>query len=265
MARHQHIISIILLASIALSGCASNGSAVPQQEAVVASTQASDQRDPIESFNRAMWTLNWDYLDTWVLRPVTKLYVAVAPQFVRTGLLNMMLNLEEPASIVNNLLQGRGTDAATTAVRFTVNSSIGLLGTIDVAKSMGLDRQDEEFGEVLEAYGVGQGPFLMLPIKGPADGRNMFGDAVDSSYLLLNALSTPANILRMGVVIVETRATLMSQESMLNNAIDPYSLVKDIYFQKETLKRTEHLSDEQLDAEMEEEFGDDIDALLDDL
>lgn len=105
----------------------------------------------------------------------------------------------------------------------------------------------------------------MLPIKGPADGRNMFGDAVDSSYLLLNALSTPANILRMGVVIVETRATLMSQESMLNNAIDPYSLVKDIYFQKETLKRTEHLSDEQLDAEMEEEFGDDIDALLDDL
>ncbi len=225
----------------------------------------ADERDPFESVNRKLWNFNWDTLDKYILRPVTVIYVDWIPQGVRTGLLNMALNLEEPIFSVNNALQGHFKDAGISLSRFLINSSVGVLGVMDVAETWDLSRKDEEFGEVLGNYGVGQGPFLMFPARGPTDLRNMVGDAVDSSYLLLDLLSTPANIARMGIVVLETRASLRSQESMLENAVDPYSLVKDIYWQKEELKFTEHLSQEELDALEDDQYEEDIDAMLEDL
>lgn len=251
------IFLLVILTSV-FSGCASTK--YTDTDTVV----VNDPKDPIEPVNRILWDFNWEILDQYLLRPVTVIYIRLIPQGMRTGVHNVALNLEEPVSVVNNLLQGHVSDAGVSLSRFAINSTVGLLGAIDVAASFDLTRQDEEFGEVLAAHGAAQGPFLMLPAKGPSDMRNLVGDWVDSSYLLLDAISTPVNLVRFGVKVLEGRALLMSQEGMLDNAVDPYSLVKDIYWQKEILKQTEHLSIEEQDALMEEEFEEDIDAMLED-
>ena len=259
----------ITLASISLfvfAGCATTET--PQsteQQQVTNNAVFVDERDPFEPINRGIWDFNWNILDRLFLKPAATAYAKGIPQGVRTGLMNVALNLEEPVSSVNNLLQGHVVDAGTSLTRFVVNSSVGLLGFFDVADSWGLERHDEQFGEVLATYGVSRGPFLMLPVRGPSDGRNLFGDWVDSSYLLLDSISVPVNIFRLAIVTLETRAAVLSQQSLFDNSIDSYSLIKDLYYQKEAQKQSEHLSDEELDAQFDDEFDEDIDAMLDDL
>lgn len=247
---------LLLLPMLVLVGCASNKAVDEQQQAY------SDPRDPLESVNRSIWDFNWEVLDKHILRPTTVAYVEYMPNFARKGLYNAALNLEEPASTLNNLLQGQVGDSATSLGRFLINSTIGLLGTIDVASSMGLERKDEEFGEVLGVWGVDNGPFLMLPAMGPSDVRNTAGDIVDSSYFALDSLNIYFSVLRAGIVALETRATLMQQEQLLDGAVDPYALVKDIYFQNEAKKVNE--GEEVAPTAEEQELEDDIDAYLDD-
>jgi len=248
---------LVLLPVLLVVGCASNKAVEQQQQAY------DDPRDPLESVNRSIWDFNWEILDKHILRPTTVAYVEYMPTFARKGLYNAALNLEEPASTVNNLLQGQVGDSATSLGRFLVNSTIGLLGTIDVATAMGLERKDEEFGEVLGVWGAGNGPFLMLPAMGPTDVRNTAGDVVDSSYFALNSLNIYFSVLRAGIVALETRATLMQQEQLLDGAVDQYALVKDIYFQNEAKKVNE--GEEEAPTEEEQELEDDIDAYLDGL
>ena len=100
----------------------------------------------MESVNRLTWTFNWEYLDNYLIRPVTVGYVAVMPQFIRTGLVNATNNLEEPANFMNNMLQGDLNEGMDSLGRFFINSTVGLLGTIDVATKMGIERQRESFG-----------------------------------------------------------------------------------------------------------------------
>lgn len=247
---------LVLVPAIMLVGCVSNKS-VEQQKA-----HYDDPRDPLESINRSIWDFNWDVLDKHILRPTTVAYVEYMPGFARTGLSNIALNLEEPASTINNLLQGEFSDSATSLGRFVINSTFGVLGAIDVATVMGLERKDEEFGEVLGRWGVDNGPFLMLPAMGPSDVRNTTGDVVDSAYFPLSSLNIYLSVLRSGILALETRATLMQQEQLLDGAVDPYALVKDIYFQNEANKVNE--GENKPDAE-EEALEEDIDAYLDDL
>ena len=126
----------------------------------------SDPRDPFEEINRPFWDFNRDTLDPYVIQPVVNTWEYV-PSPVRRGLYNMTDNLNEPASIVNNVLQLKFKDAATSVGRFTINSTIGLLGFFDVADTWGLKEQKESFGETMAVYGSPDGPYFMLPGLGP--------------------------------------------------------------------------------------------------
>ena len=143
--------------------------------------------------------------------------------------------------------------------RFLLNSTVGLLGTIDVATELGLVRNEEEFGETLGKWGVGTGPYLMIPALGPNDIRSGVGDIVDTSYTPLDALNFYFSAFRTGIKVLESRATLMSQEQQLEQSADPYSYVKNAYFQNLEFK----VKDGQVEKTQEEEaLEDDIDAYL---
>ncbi|MCC2614798.1 VacJ family lipoprotein [Aestuariibacter halophilus] len=259
----------VIVSLLLLSGCASR-EATEQQ---VAAQNSGDPRDPFESVNRELWDFNYDILDAYVLRPVTVAYVDYMPQFARTGLYNMALNLEEPSNTVNNLLQGKVDGTFISLGRFLINSTIGLLGSIDVATHIGLERREEEFGEVLGKWGVDTGPYLMVPALGPNDVRSGTGDLVDSAYFPLDNLNIYVSILRSGIKALEARATLMQQEQQLEQSLDPYTFVKTAYFQNLEFKVTDGAVGEDVDAEapdaqqeaLSDEELEDIDALLDDL
>jgi len=245
-------VSLILLL---LGGCASNKGAEQAD-------QYNDPKDPLESINRTMWDFNYDVLDEYLLRPATVVYVDYMPSFARTGLYNMALNLEEPSNTLNNLLQGKLEGTFTSFGRFLLNSTVGLLGTIDVASELGLMRQEEEFGEVLGKWGAGTGPYLMIPALGPNDIRSGVGDFVDSAYFPLDGLNFYFTFLRTGIKALEARASLIQQEGQLEEALDPYSFVKNAYFQNLKFK----VMDGKVEKTQEEEaLEDDIEAYLNNL
>lgn len=247
-----------MLVLLMLGGCASNQSVNSAEQA----QEYNDPKDPLESFNRTMWDFNYEVLDEYVLRPATVVYVDYMPGFARTGLMNMALNLEEPSNTVNNLLQGKLEGTFTSLGRFLLNTTVGLLGTIDVASELGLARQEEEFGEVLGKWGAGTGPYLMLPALGPNDVRSGVGDLVDNAYFPIEGLNFYFAFLRTGIKALEARASLIQQERQLEEALDPYSFVKNAYFQNLEFK----VNDGALEkTEEEEALEDDIDAYLDEL
>lgn len=251
---------LVLTLVIGLGGCA-NKQAVEQQVESNQTTQYVDQRDPFESFNRDMWTFNWDILDKNILRPVSLSYARNMPSFARKGLYNFALNLEEPGNVINNLLQGKVADSLISLGRFLLNSTFGLLGTLDVATDAGIARHDESFAETLGVWGFGSGPFLMLPGLGPSDVRDSSGKLVEGVYFPLDTtiyISFTSNLIKA----LEKRASLVDQEQLLNDAVDPYALMKNVYFQDQQFKI---LDGKVKTTQEEEDLNDDIDAYLDNL
>lgn len=218
---------ILLLAAV-IVGCSSTPSS--QDEAL------SKPNDPFEGFNRAMWDVNYDYLDPYFIRPVSLAYVNHVPVPVRTGVSNFLSNLDEPASVINNLIMGNGKKALDHFNRFWINSTFGLLGLIDIASEAGITKNDaKSFGDAIGHYGVGHGPFIMVPGYGPYTVREV-ADLVDDTYVPLSYLNFWASAGKWALEGMESRAALVSQESMLDNSPDPYSLVRDIYLQHQDFK-----------------------------
>ncbi|WP_406667077.1 VacJ family lipoprotein [Gallaecimonas sp. GXIMD1310] len=221
------LLSIVLLT---LAGCASKPQMLPDAKAPVLAP--SNQRDPLEKFNRAMWDLNWNVLDKDFARPITVAYTNNVPTPVQKGLLNFANNLGEPFSAVNQLLRFEFVRSGKTAGRFLLNSTFGLLGFIDVASDMGIARKKTEFGEVLGYYGVASGPYLMLPALGPTTPRDKIGDVIDFLYPPLAFLNFTEKTLRWGIQGIDKRAKLIPQEGLINQSVDPYSFIRQSYFQK---------------------------------
>jgi len=190
-----------------------------------------DPRDPFEGFNRAMWDLNYNVLDRHIYRPVAHGYRDYVPVPVKSGLNNLVLNLEEPSSLVNNTLQGKWGWAANAGGRFTINSTLGLLGLFDVADMMGMPRKQDDFNEVLGDYGVPNGPYLMAPVFGPYVTRELASDWVDGLYFPLSELTMWQSVVKWGLKSLHARAAAIDQERLLDNALDPYTFVKDAYLQ----------------------------------
>ncbi|MFW8590339.1 VacJ family lipoprotein [Glaciecola sp. 2405UD65-10] len=265
---------MLAICVIALSACASKQEEqLKQADATIAPVDAplevqaeasSNNNDPFEPFNRVMWDFNYEVLDRFLLKPVTKGYVAVTPQVLRTGLLNAANNLEEPANSINNMLQGKFESGFTSVGRFAVNSTIGLLGFFDVASSMGLERKREDFGQVLGVWGVGTGPYLMIPALGPSDFRSLTGTVVDRYYWPGTVLEDPYVIGAAVVSLLEARATLIEQEENLNRSLDQYLFVRDAYFQRLAFEVSDGQIEQKSDEELEEEQDDfsDFEALL---
>ena len=246
----RHLSKLLIVSSfLILSGCSST------------SQVESDPKDPLEPVNRASWTFTWDYADKYVFKPASQAYTENTPTFLRTGLHNMALNLNEPSSFVNNVLQGKFTDAGKSAGRFLLNSTVGVLGFFDPASDFGWSGTQEEFGEVLAVYGVGDGPYLVIPALGPSSVREEVGDFVDRYYWPLAVIDFWPNIVRSAIIGLEARAAVAEQEQLINEAVDPYEFVKNVYFQNMQYK----VYDGQPPIEVNEEEEAELDAYLDEL
>jgi len=240
----------ILVTFVFISGCSSTP---PTDEST------SDPRDPLEVINRPFWTFTWDYADKYVYKPASELYTAYTPPFLRTGLYNMALNLNEPSSIINNVLQLKFTAAAKSTGRFVLNSTIGLLGFYDPASDFDWSGEQEEFGEVLGSYGIGDGPYLVVPGLGPSSVREEVGDYVDGLYWPLAVIDFWPNLVRLGVLSLEKRAAIRDQEQLLVESIDPYEFIKNAYFQNMDYR----LYDGNPPIVIDEDEEAEIDAFLD--
>ncbi|HEY8553253.1 MAG TPA: VacJ family lipoprotein [Burkholderiales bacterium] len=193
-----------------------------------------DANDPLEPFNRAMYAFN-DKFDRYVLRPVARGYRAVVPRPIRRGVTNFFSNLREPLIGVNNALQGKFGNAAVSLGRFVTNSTIGLLGLFDVARHFGLERHDEDFGQTLAVWGIGEGPYLVLPFFGPSnfrDGVGLYADFEMYPPAHLNDESTRWTV--YSVEAINTRAGLLEAGDILEQAAgqDPYVFVREAYRQR---------------------------------
>ena len=163
-----------LLASLAMSGCADMPK-MPQDQADIDTTN-----DPFENVNRTIFDVN-DFLDRLLLRPLAELYRAMVPPEVRDRVTNVLSNMKEPVIFANNLMQGEVTRAGVTAERFAINTTIGIGGMFDWANDWKLYQQVGDFGQTLYSWGLGSGPYLVLPLLGPSDVRDGIGMGVDSA------------------------------------------------------------------------------------
>jgi phospholipid-binding lipoprotein MlaA len=213
--------SITLLCLLIMTGCAQ----IPESK--------FDERDPLQRINRPLYDFNFDVLDAYILRPAAVGYVAVTPTPVRKGIVNFTENINAPVDVINAGLQGKPGNAGISLARFLVNSTVGIFGLFDVASSLGLQVVDEDFGQTLGVWGIGDGAYLMIPGLGPTTTRNLTGDVVDNFIIPEVALSTPQTLFVFVLKAVEARANLMAQEGLLNDSLDPYLFIKDIYFQRQ--------------------------------
>jgi phospholipid-binding lipoprotein MlaA len=254
-------VSALLLASL-LGGCASQQASQQVEQNSTSVQDTSDPRDPLEPVNRVMWDFNWEVLDAYLLRPITVGYVTVMPHFARVGLFNAAENLQEPANFMSNMFQGKVDDGLDSLARFVLNSTVGLFGTIDVANHIGITKKEEEFGETMGTWGVGTGPFLMLPALGPNDPRSFSGNVVDGMVYPMAIIDGQFAIARYLVSLLEGRASLIDQEQQLEQSVDDYAFVKNAYFENLAFKVTDGKSgDKALDEEQLDDFAE-FEAML---
>ena len=198
-----------------------------------ASGPATNPRDPWESYNRSMSNIN-EKLDAAVLKPAATVYKAVIPPLVRTGVHNFFVNLSEPWTAFNALLQLKGEAAVETIMRFSVNTFFGLGGLLDIASEMNLERHRQDFGQTLGIWGVPSGPYFVLPVYGPSTVRdaaafsietradpltNQTNLTVKDTLMILRALDLRTSLLRAGNVLEEA-------------ALDKYTFTRDTFLQR---------------------------------
>nr|WP_229779143.1 VacJ family lipoprotein [Pseudomonas matsuisoli] len=204
---------------------------------------AADE-DPWESVNRPIFTFN-DTLDTYALKPIAQGYQKVTPQFVEDGVSNFFGNLGEVRNLLNNVLQAKFHDAGVDTSRFIFNSTFGVLGVFDVATRMGLQRSDEDFGQTLGKWGLGSGPYVVLPFFGPSSVRDAVGRVPDSYVSVYPYVDdVPVRNTLWGLGVVDTRAGLLQAERMVTG--DKYIFVRNAYLQNREFRVN--------DGEVEDDF-----------
>jgi len=176
-------------------------------------------------------------LDRTVARPVASAYQKVTPKPLKIGVSNFFRNIDYPVTFINQVLQGKFKQSGISTGRFLINSSIGLLGLIDVATKMGIPDYDEDFGQTLARWGYENSRYLVLPLFGPSTlrdglGQSIYGYAHPVSYWAREDHFYTPLILDM----VQTRAAFLNQDGTLDEAYDPYTLVRDAWLQNREYK-----------------------------
>ena len=208
--------------------------------------------DPFESTNRIVFEIS-DDLDTMIIRPVAEIYRDVTPRFIKNSVTNFFYNLSEVDTIVNQLLQGKIVLAGQDSLRFLINSTIGIVGFVDVATRVGFERHDEDFGQTLGYWGVPAGPYVFLPLIGPSTIRDSFSKP--TSWFLSGNLSVSDEEAKIFINLldaVETRERLLVAEKLIVG--DKYEFVKSVYLQTR--------NDLVFDGEVEDEFLTDLELDL---
>ena len=224
----------LLLVALAGVGCATP----PPASDPEALAEFRQTNDPAEPFNRAMYDVHQG-IDRAVLRPVARGYRAVVPEPVRTGIRNVLGNLRTPVILVNDMLQGEPRRAGDTLGRFVINSTLGLGGIFDVAGSaVGVRGHSEDFGQTFARWGVGEGPYLFVPVLGPSNPRDLTGFAAGIAAdpfvwvgqgVVVDALTGT----RAGMTVVDTREQLLDPLDQLEqSSLDPYATLRSVYRQR---------------------------------
>ena len=211
--------------------------------------------DPFEDLNRDIFIFN-EKLDEKLLKPAALTYRKVTPQFARTGVTNFFNNLEEIDTTINQVLQGEIKYAFNDASRFVINSTIGLLGLIDVASKMGLERHEEDFGQTLGVWGFNSGPYIMIPFLGPSNPRDLLSRPISS--FLSGTFAMEDNDVKftlVGIDALETRERLLDAETLIIG--DKYMFVKDAYVQSREYEiKNGSTEDDVFLDDMDDIFGD---------
>lgn len=265
-----------ILISLATFAACAPGLALAQDDSLDAVYTAGSEAsftvpDPWEGTNRRLFALH-ERMDKAALEPTARGYRNFTPRWLRLGVGNVLRNLRGPVIFANDVLQGEFSRAGTTAARFGINTTLGLLGTVDVAEDMGLERHDEDFGQTLETWGVPPGPYVFVPLVGPMTVRDGFGRVVDTainpiSFADFDGAET-VNLVRAGVTGLATRESLLEAvDTLRDTAIDPYASVRNGYglmrrsaarngrSDVEDLPQFEEISDDQRLTPLEGEAG----------
>jgi phospholipid-binding lipoprotein MlaA len=224
-AGNRRAVALALAAAAMLAGCATG----------------PNPRDPFEKFNRQMFAFN-DAVDRVALKPAATAYQQMLPTFVQTGVSNFFGNLSDLWSGANNLMQGKGADGMSDLTRFSLNSTFGLLGVLDIASEAGLHKHNEDFGQTLGAWGVPSGPYLMLPLLGPSTVR-------DAAVIPLDIQADPwaykepvgwRNV-GIGVRAVDQRAAVLDASNLMEEAaLDRYEFIRDGFLQRRQSRITDN-------------------------
>lgn len=200
-----------------------------------AAPKSPDPRDPWESFNRGVYTFN-DNFDRALLKPISSAYAFATPEPVRDCIHNIFSNANDVWAAANSFLQGRGHDAINTMGRFMFNTTMGIGGCFDVASANGAAKIPNDFGITLGVWGLGQGPYLVLPIWGSSsvrDGVGVIGDFYGNPLAISHIGNVPLRNSLWGLRVVETRAHLLDATDTIDRiALDPYSFIRDAYLQR---------------------------------
>jgi phospholipid-binding lipoprotein MlaA len=209
-----------VLACVALQGCAT--------------VAHPDPRDPLEAMNRSVFAFN-DAVDRAVLKPVATVYKEDLPGWTRKGIGNFFSNLDDVWSVVNHALTLRGEAFANSLGRVVINSTVGLAGVLDVASDLDIEKRSANFNITLARWGVGAGPYVVVPILGPYTLRELAALPVDRQGNLVNQIGDDATRLGLNVVsAVDVRSALLDAEGVINQAaLDRYSFIRDSYIQRQ--------------------------------
>ncbi len=198
-----------------------------------------DENDPLEGLNRGIFEFN-RVVDGVFIKPAAQIYRSVLPQEAQDGIRNFLRNLRSPIILLNNLLQGDIQAAGNTIGRFLLNTTAGLGGVLDLAADRGIPYRGEDFGQTLAVWGIGDGPYLMLPILGPSNLR-------DTSGIVAEWLVDPVNIyldnedlewliyVRAGLTGIDARARSIDVLNELERtSLDYYAAIRSLYRQQRT-------------------------------
>ena len=230
----RHALLAPLLAAALLSGCATRPPASEPEELA----EYQQNNDPAEPTNRRLYAVHQG-IDKYVLRPVAVGYREVVPAPVRTGIRNVLGNLRTPVILANDMLQGEPRRAGDTLGRFVINSTLGLAGIFDVAAShFGVPGHTEDYGQTLARWGVGEGPYLFIPVIGPSNARDLvgFGLGIAADPLTWFGQGAVVDALvygRGGATVVDTREGLIEPlDDLERSSLDSYSTLRSVYRQR---------------------------------
>ncbi|MDD6205397.1 VacJ family lipoprotein [Succinivibrio sp.] len=213
--------------------------------------------DSFEKFNRDLpWKTNYEILDRYMLRPVAHGYRKL-PSVARSGIHNFFSNISDLVSAPNNLLLGEFSDSSKSFARFSINSTIGVLGLFDVAKLMGIEEKKMSFDTVMGRAGIDQGAYIMVPCLGPKTERSIHASGADNwPYYFID----PVTGLVLTVVdVVDSRAALIEYEEMVDKSVDPYATTRSTYLMYAQGKVDPNASVENKKDENVENYLDEID------
>lgn len=188
--------------------------------------------DPLENVNRGFYQFN-EALDNTILEPVARGYGAIMPEWGQTRVSDAMHNLSTPVSFLNSVLQGNVESSFTNFWRFIINSTFGIGGLFDVAQEAGLEPRDEDFGQTLAVWGVGDGAYIVWPFLGPKTARDSVGWVVDTITNPFNYLTPTAVVSLNATDVVSAREELLDiTDEIERTSLDPYSTIKSAYIQR---------------------------------